>query len=46
MKPEIGEQIVGAYLKLVKKCDVVDYNVRLQGGGVYSGDVDPLLRSC
>lgn len=28
MKTEIGEYIVGAWLKLVEKCDFVDYNVR------------------
>lgn len=28
MKTEIGEYIVGAWLKLVKKCDFIDYNVR------------------
>lgn len=26
--PDIGEYFVGAYLKIVKKCDFVDYNVR------------------
>ncbi len=34
MKTEIGEYIVGAYLKLVLNCDVVDYNVRPAGGGL------------
>lgn len=28
MKTDIGEYIVGAYLKLIYKCDVVDYNVK------------------
>ncbi|TKJ42364.1 hypothetical protein CEE37_01405 [candidate division LCP-89 bacterium B3_LCP] len=28
MTTEIGEYIVGAYLQLIKDCDVVDYNVR------------------
>lgn len=28
MKTEIGEYIVGAWLKLVENCDFVDYNVR------------------
>ncbi|MGE4352037.1 MAG: hypothetical protein AB7E52_07615 [Bdellovibrionales bacterium] len=32
MRTEIGEYIVGAYLKLVLGCDVVDYNVRIPGG--------------
>ena len=31
---EMGEYAVGAYLKLVENCDVVDYNVRLPGGGL------------
>jgi len=31
---DIGEYIVGAYLKLVERCDVIDYNVRPPGGGV------------
>jgi hypothetical protein len=31
---EIGEYIVGAYLKLVEGCDFVDYNVRFPGGGL------------
>ncbi len=30
---EIGEYLVGAYLKEIKKCDIVDYNERQQGGG-------------
>ena len=33
MNTEMGEYLVGAYLKLVKECDVVDYNVREPGGG-------------
>ena len=32
MKTEMGEYIVGAYLKLVKECDFVEYNVRRPGG--------------
>lgn len=32
MKTDIGEYIVGAYLKIVEHCDVVDYNVRPRGG--------------
>lgn len=28
MRADIGEQIVGAYLKVIEKCDVVSYNVR------------------
>ena len=34
MKTEIGEYIVGAYLKIIKDCDFVDYNVRPPGGGL------------
>jgi len=34
MKTEIGEYLVGAYLKIVKGCDFVDYNVRHPGGGL------------
>ena len=28
MKTEMGEYLVGAYLKLIECCDIVDYNVR------------------
>ena len=34
MKTEIGEYIVGAYLELIEKCDVVTYNVRTPEGGL------------
>ncbi len=34
MQPEIGEKIVGAYLKLCIRCAFVDYNVRPPGGGL------------
>lgn len=34
MNTEMGEYIVGAYLKLIKKCDFVDYNVRRPNGGL------------
>ena len=34
IKTDIGEYIVGAYLKVIEKCDVVDYNVRTPGGGI------------
>ena len=34
MPTEVGEYLVGAYLKLVEQCDVVDYNVREPGGGL------------
>ena len=33
MPTEVGEYLVGAYLKLVEKCDVVDYIARETGGG-------------
>ncbi len=32
--PEPGEYIVGAYLKLILGCDIIDYNVRPPGGGL------------
>ncbi|HAX61497.1 MAG TPA: hypothetical protein DCX95_02915 [Elusimicrobia bacterium] len=34
MKTDIGEYIVGAYLKIIKQCDFVNYNVRPPGGGL------------
>ena len=34
MSAEIGEYLVGAYLKLIEECDFVDYNVRGPGGGL------------
>lgn len=34
MNTEMGEYIVGAYLKLKMDCDIVDYNVRRPGGGL------------
>lgn len=34
MKTEMGEYIVGAYLKIIKECDFVDYNIRPPGGGI------------
>jgi hypothetical protein len=41
MATEMGEYIVGAYLKLVLECDVVDYNVRPPGGGLRGlGELD------
>ena len=33
MATEMGEYLVGAYLKLIEGCDFVDYNVRAPGGG-------------
>jgi len=33
-KTDIGEFIVGAYLKIILECDFVDYNVRPPGGGL------------
>lgn len=41
MRTEPGEYLVGAYLKLVEECDVVDYNVRIPGGGLEGlGELD------
>ena len=41
MKTEIGEQIVGAYLKQCEACAFVDYNVRPPGGGLRGlGELD------
>lgn len=34
MKTDIGEYIVGAYLKVIQGCDFIDYNVRPTGGGL------------
>ena len=34
MLTDVGEYIVGAYLKLKLDCDFVDYNVRPPGGGI------------
>ena len=34
VRTEMGEYVVGAYLKMVEVCDVVDYNVRPPGGGI------------
>ena len=33
MKTDIGEYIVGAYLKIINGCDFIDYNVRPPCGG-------------
>ncbi len=41
MLTDIGEFIVGAYLQLIKNCDVIDYNVRPPGGGLKGlGELD------
>ena len=41
MPTEMGEYIVGAYLKLVLGCGVVDYNARPPGGGLVGlGELD------
>jgi hypothetical protein len=38
---EMGEYVVGAYLKLILQCDFVDYNVRPPGGGMKGlGELD------
>jgi len=43
MKTDIGEYIVGAYLKIIKECAFIDYNVRAPGGGVEGlGEIDVL----
>ena len=34
MKTDTGEYVVGAYLKIIKGCDFVVYNVRPPGGGL------------
>ncbi len=34
MRPEVGEELVGAYLKVIEGCDVVSYNARPPGGGI------------
>ena len=34
MRPEVGEELVGAYLKVIEECDVISYNVRPRGGGL------------
>jgi hypothetical protein len=34
IKTDIGEYIVGAYLKIIEECDFIDYNVRPPGGGL------------
>ena len=31
--PTMGEYLVGAYVQLIEGCDVLDYGVRLPGGG-------------
>jgi hypothetical protein len=41
MATEMGEYLVGAYLKLVLGCGVVDYNARPPGGGLMGlGELD------
>jgi hypothetical protein len=41
MATEMGEYLVGAYLKLILGCDVVDYNARPPGGGLKGlGELD------
>jgi hypothetical protein len=43
MLTDIGEYVVGAYLKMVEGCDFVDYNVRAPGGGIEGlGELDVL----
>ena len=39
--PEMGEYVVGAYLKVIEKCDFVDYGVRSPDGGIKGlGELD------
>ena len=41
MATEMGEYVVGAYLKLEEDCDFVDFNVRPPGGGLKGlGELD------
>ena len=41
MPTEMGEFLVGAYLKLIRGCGVVDYNARPPGGGLKGlGELD------
>ena len=35
MRTEPGEHLVGAYLRLIEGCEIVDYNVRPPGGGLH-----------
>jgi hypothetical protein len=34
MITDVGEYIVGAYLKIIKNCDFIVYNERFPGGGI------------
>ena len=34
MDADVGELLVGAYLKIIKNCDVVDYNIRSPEAGL------------
>ena len=41
MITDVGEYIVGSYLKTILKCDYIDYNVRPPGGGLKGlGELD------
>ncbi|MCK5450860.1 MAG: hypothetical protein KAI70_03755 [Candidatus Omnitrophica bacterium] len=41
MKTEVGEYIVGAYLKIIKQRDIIDYNARPPHGGLEGlGELD------
>jgi hypothetical protein len=41
MTTDTGEYVVGAALKLLDGCDVIDYNVRPRGGGIAGlGEID------
>jgi hypothetical protein len=41
MSAEVGEYIVGAFLKVVEECDFIGYNMRPPGGGLVGlGELD------
>jgi hypothetical protein len=47
MRTEVGEYVVGAWLKIGLGCDVVDYNVRPPGGGLNGlGELDSGPLTC
>jgi hypothetical protein len=41
MSAEMGEYLVGAYLKVIEECDFIGYNMRPPGGGIRGlGEID------
>ncbi len=43
MNEEMGELLVGAYLKVIEQCDIVCYNQHISGGGLNGlGEIDVL----